>query len=154
MNSKGQLRRARLRGVFWALVSVALFAGLLYFTWPCVRFFLHAPDLDSFFNPSIAALDPGVKPFDQAKWDRGHATDRIAMGRCIAGDRSLIGMKREKLVAKLGPFEFESEHEDKAHLIWKLGQLDDGGLFMRNMSLQVEIEKSGTVVDADIFSTD
>ncbi len=154
MRDEGPIRRARLRGVFWAIAPVVVCVVLAYFMWPCLRFLLHAPAIDSFFDPSVAAFNPAPTPFDQAKWDRGHATDRIAMGKWMADNGTLNGLKRAELVAQLGPFDYEGTHEGKTQLTWYLGDLDDGGMFIRHMKLLVKIAPTGIVVDAYIYSTD
>ena len=147
--------RKRKRAWWLGAVLGVLSAAFFFCTFPCFEPFYASlfPDLWSQRDPTVSRFDPPPQPFDQANWQRGYATDRMAMGKWLVESRSIIGLKRDALVAQLGAFDYESEHEGKKQLIWLLGDLNDDG-FTRHVKLLVKIDKSGTVVDAHTYLTD
>lgn len=142
MNSEQRGERRRKRA-WWLGTVLGVVGSLLFFcTFLCFEPFYASklPDLWSQRNPSVSRFDLPPQPFDQAKWQRGYATDRIAMGKWLAGSGTLIGMTRDQVITMFGPQDYELEYEGKRQLTWELGKLDDNSLFDRNVKLLLRID--------------
>ncbi len=156
MNS--EQKGERLRGRAWWLGAVLGFtvAAFLFCTFPCFEPFYASvlPDLWSQRDPSVSRFNPPPKPFDQAKWQRGYATDRMAMAKWLASSGTLVGLTRDQATAMLGPPDSEFDHQGITLLTWTLGRLDDNSLFDSRGRFTLHIDGTGTVVKAEVFFDD
>jgi hypothetical protein len=156
VNSKQRGARRRKRG--WLLGGLlGLTAGMFLFcSFPCFEPFYASllPDLWSERNPTVSRFNPRPQPFDQGKWQRGYATDRIAMAKWLKKSGTLNGLQRDQVTAMLGPPDFEHNYDGEPHLSWHLGRIADNSLFDRTADLTLHLDDTGKVVEADVFYDD
>lgn len=152
MNSeqRGERRRRRAlrRGVMLGVVGVLFF----FCSFPCLEPFYASkfPDLVSRLHPTVSRFDPPPQPFDSAKWQRGYATDRIAIAKSLTANGALVSMSRDQVKAMLGTPDLESGTQ----LRWELGNLDTGQLLYYRKLLVVHTDGTGAVVKVELQSTD
>lgn len=156
MNREQAGERKRKRAWWLGAVLGVLTAAFFSCTFPCFEPFYASlfPDLWSQRDPTVSRFDPPPQPFDQAKWQRGYATDRMAMGKWLASNGALVGLTRDQATAMLGPPDSESRYKGVTWMSWKLGRLDDNSLFARRGSFAIDIDDTGTVVTAGVWFDD
>ena len=156
MNREQAGERKRKRAWWLGAVLGVLSAAFFFCTFPCFEPFYASlfPDLWSQHDPTVSRFDPPPKPFDQAKWQRGYATDRMAMGKWLAGSGTVVGLTRDQVTAMLGQPDSEFRHDGLIKVSWKLGRLDDNSLFDRTGRFTAEIDDTGTVVTAGVWFDD
>jgi hypothetical protein len=151
---RGERRRER---AWWLGILLGVIVGTVFTcSFPCLEpFYASAfPDLCSQRNPTVSRFNPPPQPFDQAKWQRGYATDRIAMAKWLASSGTLLGMKRDQVTAMLGPQDSEFDYEGVTRVKWGLGRIDDNSLFDRKGRLTLDFDGAGKVVKAEVWFDD
>lgn len=156
MNREQAGERKRKRAWWLGAILGVLSAAFFSCTFPCFEPFYASllPDLWSQRDPTVSRFDPPPQPFDQAKWQRGYATDRMAMGKWLAGSGTVLGLTRDQATAMLGPPDSEFRHDGVILLSWKLGRLDDNSLFDRHGGFFLSIDNAGIVVKSEVWFDD
>jgi hypothetical protein len=110
------------------------------------------PELASHLNPSESDFDPPPAPFDQRRWERAYSTDRIAMGKWMEANGTLIGMSREEVLAMLGEPEIEYKEDDGGRqLRWHLGERPSPMFLSWILTLIVDVDHTGKVTKAWVY---
>lgn len=157
MNSeqKGERRRKRAwwLGVLLGVVVVP-FVGCFC---TCLRpmWSPACPELASFLNPTQSDFDPPPASFDQRKWQRGYSTDRVAMGKWMVANGTLVGMSRVEVVGMLGEPEHEWDEDDGGRqLRWHLGERPSPMFLSYLFTFVVDFDRTGKVVSARVYEHD
>jgi hypothetical protein len=113
------------------------------------------PELASHLNPSQSDFNPPATPFDQRKWQRGYSTDRIAMGKWLEANGTLIGKSREEVLAMLGEPEDGWEEDGGGHECrWHLGERPSPMFLSWIFTFVVEADHTGKVTKAWVYTHD
>ncbi len=157
MNSEQRGERRRKRAWWWGVIAGLVAGPLLVCSGLCLRPIWAPvwPEMASHLAPSESDFDPPPAPFDQRKWQRGYSTDRIAMGKGMEANGTLIGMRRGEVVGMLGAPKIEYDEDDGGRqLRWHLGEQPDPFFLSWISTFIVEVDHACKVVKAWVYVHD